>query len=254
MTQKNKIALVTGGSRGLGKNIALKLADKGFDVIITYHTKKQEALQVAEDVIKAGVMAVVIQLSADKVATFPDFFESLKETLKENFNSSHFDYLVNNAGFGFNAPFAITTEDQFDQLMNIQFKGVYSFTQYALPYLNDHGGIVNLSSRLSQAYMPGYSAYAAVKGAVETLTRYEAKELAVRGIRVNAIAPGPIATDFAGGVIRDNPQYNANVTAMTSLGRVGVPEDIGGVVAFLCSDDARWITAQRIEVSGGMNL
>lgn len=254
MSQNKKIALVTGGSRGLGKNSAIKLAAKGIDVIITYHTKKDEAEQVVNEIKQTGINAAALQLSSEKIGSFPGFFTSLAVILKEQFNAEKFDYLVNNAGVGLNAPFTNTTEEQFDLLMNVQFKGVYFFTQQSLAYLNDGGAIVNLSSRLAQAVVPGYSAYAAMKGAIETLTRYQAKELAVRGIRVNSVAPGPIATDFGGGVIRDNAQYNANVKTMTALGRVGEPEDIGGVVAFLCTEDARWITAQRIEVSGGMNL
>lgn len=249
-----KTALVTGGSRGLGKNMAVKLGQKGLDVIITYHSKKEEALQVVEEIQKTGSRAAALNLNIGDVRSFGAFFEQVAELMKTTFNTERFDYLVNNAGIGMNVPFKDTTEDQFDELMNVQFKGVYFFTQKALNYLNDDGGIINISSRLAQASMPGYSAYASMKGAIETLTRYQAKELSSRGIRVNAVAPGPIATDFAGGIIRDNDQYNANVKAATALGRVGEPDDIGGVVAFLCTEDARWITGQRIEVSGGMNL
>lgn len=249
-----KIALVTGGNRGLGKNMALKLARNGLDVIITYHVKKEEALEVVEEIQKSGNKATALQLSLGDVKAFDPFFDRVSEVLKETFHTARFDYLVNNAGIGMNVPFKDTTEEQFDQLMNVQFKGVYFFTQKALNYLNDGGGIVNISSRLARSSMPGYSAYASMKGAIETLTRYQAKELSARGIKVNSVAPGPIATDFAGGVIRDNAQYNANVKALTALGRVGEPDDIGGVVAFLCTEDARWITAQCIEVSGGMNL
>ena len=251
---KRKIALITGGSRGLGENMALKIAEKGLDVIITYNSKKEEALDIVEKIKKIGCKSFAIQLNIGDVKTFNLFFDNVKKVLAETFNTSHLDFLINNAGIGINVPFKDTTEEQFDLLMNIQFKGVYFFTQKALNYLNDGGGIINVSSRLAQASMPGYSAYASMKGAIETLTRYQAKELSARGIRVNCIAPGPIATDFAGGVIRDNSQYNANVKAMTALGRVGIPDDIGGVVAFLCTDDASWITAQRIEISGGMNL
>lgn len=251
---KKKIALVTGGSRGLGKSMAIKLALQGLDVIITYHSKKEEALQVVEEIKKAGGKAAALQLNLGDIRTFGSFFEQAAEVLRINFNTDGFDYLINNAGIGMNVPFRDTTEEQFDELMNVQFKGVYFFSQKALNHLNDGGGIINISSRLAQASMPGYSAYASMKGAIETLTRYQAKELSSRGIKVNAVAPGPIATDFAGGIIRDNVQYNAKVKAATALGRVGEPDDIGGVVAFLCTEDARWITAQRIEVSGGMNL
>ncbi|MHB8061632.1 MAG: SDR family NAD(P)-dependent oxidoreductase [Ruminiclostridium sp.] len=249
-----KIVLLTGGSRGLGKNMAIRLAQKGMNVIITYHSKKEEAWQVAEEIKSTSCNATALQLDLSDIQSFEPFFEQVSEVLQETFKTNRFDYLINNAGIGMNALFKDTTEEQFDQLMNIQFKGVYFFTQKALSYLNDGGGIINISSRLAQASMPGYSAYASMKGAIETLTRYQAKELSSRGIRVNTVAPGPIATDFAGGIIRDNAQYNANVKAATALGRVGEPKDIGGVVAFLCTEDARWITGQRIEVSGGMNL
>jgi NAD(P)-dependent dehydrogenase (short-subunit alcohol dehydrogenase family) len=250
----NEVALITGASRGIGKNIALKLAEKGFDLIITYYSKKEDALQVVAEIKKIGRNAIALQLNVGKINTFDVFFEQVANVLKNNFNTDHFDYLINNAGIGLQVPFEETSEEQFDELMNVQFKGVYFFTQRSLNYLNEGGGIVNISSRLAQASMTGYSAYASMKGAIETLTRYLAKELSTKKIRVNAVAPGPTATDFVGGVIRDNARYNANVKAMTALGRVGEPNDIGGVVAFLCTDDARWITAQRIEVSGGMNL
>jgi NAD(P)-dependent dehydrogenase (short-subunit alcohol dehydrogenase family) len=174
--------------------------------------------------------------------------------LKSHFNSEHIDFLINNAGVGIGAPFAETTEEQFDLLMNINFKGVFFLTQELLPAINDGGSIINLSTGLSRFCTPGYAAYAAMKAAVETLTRYQAKELGARRIKVNAIAPGAIETDFAGGIVRDNPHFNEHIAGTTALGRVGLPDDIGGVVAFLCTDDAKWINAQRIEVSGGMNL
>lgn len=249
----NKIALVTGGSRGLGRNIALRLAADGHHIIITYHTQQTAALAVLEEIRRMGVKAAALPMSADNTIGFPGFFSHLSEVLKNEFDTDRFDHLVNNAGAGLNAPFAETTEAQFDQVMNIQFKSVYFFTQQALNLMNDGGAIVNLSSRLAQGVVPGYSAYAAMKGAIETLTRYQAKELAARGIRVNSVAPGPVATDFGGGIIRD-PAYQANIISRTALGRVGEPDDIGGVAAFLCSEAARWIIAQRIEVSGGMGL
>ena len=254
MTTKTKIALVTGGSRGLGKNMALQLAAKGLDVIITYYSKKDDAAQVVDEIIKTGRKAAALQLSAGDSSSFGSFFQQVSEVLKETFGADRIDYLINNAGVGVNMPFKDTTEKQFDELMNVQFKGVFFLTQTALNYLNDGGGIVNISSRLAQASMPGFAAYASMKGAIETLTRYQAKELGARGIGVNAVAPGPIATDFAGGFLKENEQYKANIAAITALGRMGEPNDIGGVVAFLCTDDARWITAQRIEVSGGTNL
>jgi NAD(P)-dependent dehydrogenase (short-subunit alcohol dehydrogenase family) len=254
MKVNNKIALVTGGSRGLGKNMALSLAKKGINVILTYNSKKDEALAVVAEIEKNGQKAAALQLNAGDVKSFDGFFEEVKHVLKNTFDTSRFDFLVNNAGIGINTPFVETTEESFDLLMNIHFKGVFFLTQKALPLINDGGRIINLSSGLARFSMPGYSAYGAMKSAIETLSRYQAKELGARGIAVNVIAPGAIETDFGGGFVRDNAEVNKHVAGITALGRVGLPDDIGGVVAFLCTDDARWINAQRIEVSGGMNL
>ncbi|MCR8558108.1 SDR family oxidoreductase [Mucilaginibacter sp. BJC16-A38] len=250
----NKIALVTGGSRGLGKNMALSLAKKGINVVLTYHSKADEAQAVVKEIEALGAKAAALQLNTGEVKTFDAFFETLKATLKETFGTDHFDFLINNAGIGIGASFAETTEEDFDMLMNIHVKGVFFLTQKALPILNDGGRIVNLSSGLARFSMTGYAAYASMKGAIEVLTRYMAKELGARGIAVNVIAPGAIETDFGGGVVRDNAHVNQHVAGVTALGRVGLPDDIGGVVAFLCTEDAKWINAQRIEVSGGMNL
>lgn len=254
MESKNQIALVTGGSRGLGKDMALRLAEIGLDIIITYFRQKELAQAVVSEIRGQGRKAIALQLDTGEVRGFDAFFTTLAVALKTEFSTTHFDYLVNNAGVGIHALFQDTTEDQFNQLLNVQFKGVYFLTQKAIPYMIDGGGIVNISTGLTRFALPGFSAYACMKSAIETLTRYQARELGARGIRVNVVAPGAIATDFGGGAVRDNPQFNANIRAMTTLGRVGVADDIGGVVAFLCTDDARWITAQRIEVSGGMNL
>jgi NAD(P)-dependent dehydrogenase (short-subunit alcohol dehydrogenase family) len=250
----SKIALITGGSRGLGKNMALTLAAKGIDVILTYNSKQDEALAVVAEIEKAGQKAAALQLNAGEVKGFEAFFGNLKSVLKSHFQATHFDYLINNAGIGLGAPFAETPEENFDLLMNIHFKGVFFLTQSALPLMNDGGGIVNLSTGLTRFTMPGYSTYASMKGAIETLTRYQAKELGVRGIRVNVVAPGAIETDFGGGAVRDNEQVNKHIASATALGRVGLPDDVGSVVAFLCTDDAKWVNAQRIEVSGGVNL
>jgi NAD(P)-dependent dehydrogenase (short-subunit alcohol dehydrogenase family) len=250
----NKIALVTGGSRGLGKDMALSLAKKGINVILTYNSKKDEALAVVADIEKAGQKAAALQLNTGEVSSFDSFFNELKATLKNTFGTDHFDFLINNAGIGIGAPFAEFKEADFDQLMNIHFKGVFFLTQKALPLINDGGRIVNLSSGLARFSMAGYSAYAAMKGAIETLSRYMAVELGSRGIAVNVVAPGAIATDFGGGMVRDNQHVNDHIAGVTALGRVGLPDDIGSVVAFLCTDDAKWINGQRIEVSGGMNL
>lgn len=254
MMVRNKIALVTGGSRGLGKNTCLKLANKGLDVVLTYNSRKEEAHDVVAAIRQTGAKAAALQLSAENIDSFPAFFGQLSDILNSEFQATGFDYLVNNAGIGIGSPFLNTSIAQFDLMMNTLFRGTYFFTQQAIALLNDDGGIVNISSRLAQSVVPGFSAYGAMKGAIEALTRYQAKELASRGIKVNSVAPGPIATDFNGGILKDNELFKANLVALTALGRLGMPDDIGGVVAFLCTEDARWITAQRIEVSGGTNL
>lgn len=254
MTTNKKIALVTGGSRGLGKDMALNLAKKGIDVILTYNSKKEEALAVVAEIEQAGQKAAALQLDVADVKSFDAFFMQVKTVLQDIFETDHFDFLINNAGIGIHAPFAETTEEQFDLLLNVQFKGVFFLTQKALPLLNDGGRIINLSTGLARFCNPGYSAYAAMKGAIETLTKYQAKELGSRGIAVNVVAPGAIETDFGGGVVRDNPDVNKYIAGTTALGRVGRPDDIGSVVAFLCTEEAKWINAQRIEVSGGVNL
>jgi len=254
MSTTNKIVLITGGSRGLGKNMALSLAKEGLDVILTYHSKKEEALAVVAEIEQSGQKAAALQLNTADVKSFGEFFAQLSALLKNTFNSDTIDFLVNNAGIGINAPFAETSEEVFEELLNIHFKGVFFLTQAALPLLSDGGGIVNISTGLARFATPGYSAYASMKGAIETLTKYQAAELGSRGIRVNIVAPGAIETDFGGGVVRDNDQVNKHIASVTALGRVGRPDDIGSVVAFLCTDQAKWINAQRIEVSGGMNL
>lgn len=254
METKTKIALVTGGSRGLGRDMALRLAEKGLDVILTYHSREDEALRVASMIAETGRKAAILQLDTANVKGLDGFIARLKETLKNDFGADRFDFLVNNAGIGRNAPLQDVTEELFDELMNIHFKSVYFLTQKSLGLLNDGGGIVNVSSGLARFSMRGYSAYAAMKGAIEVFSRYLATELGPRSIRANTVAPGAIATDFSGGMVRDNEQVNKHIGSITALGRVGVAEDIGGVVAFLCTDDARWVNAQRIEVSGGMNI
>jgi NAD(P)-dependent dehydrogenase (short-subunit alcohol dehydrogenase family) len=249
-----KIALVTGGSRGLGKDMALSLAKKGNHVIVTYHSKKDEALEVVAAIQELGQRAAALQLDTSDIKSFPNFFKELKVVLNAEFDQVCFDFLINNAGIGKNVAFADTTEEDFDELLNVNFKGVFFFTQRALSLINDGGRIINLSSGLARFTLPGMGAYASMKGAIETLTKYMAKELGSRQISVNVVAPGAIETDFGGGAVRDNPNYNKMVAGSTALGRAGLPEDIGGVVAFLCTDDAKWINGQRIEVSGGSNL
>ena len=250
----NKIALVTGGSRGLGKDMALSLAKKGLNVILTYNSKGAEAEEVVKEIEALGHKAVALQLNVSDSSSFDAFFEKLKTALQTVFNTDKFDFIINNAGFGVHAGFAETTEQQFDELLNVHFKGPFFLTQKSLPLMNDGGRIVNISTGLARFSFPGYAAYASMKGAIETLTKYQAKELGSRKIRVNIVAPGAIETDFGGGAVRDNAAMNAGVASATALGRVGLPDDIGGVVAFLCTDDAKWVNAQRIEVSGGMML
>lgn len=249
-----KIALITGGSRGLGKNMALALAQKGVDLIITYNTNEKEAAATVAAVKSLGRQAKAFQLNTGSTQQFEPFFETLRHYLMEEYGTARFDYLVNNAGTALYSPIADTTEAQFDEIINIHFKGVYFFTQKALPFLNDGGRIVNISSGLARFAFPGSSAYGSTKAAVEVFTRYLAKELGARKITANVVAPGAIETDFGGGRVRDNQEINSQISSLTALGRVGLPDDIGGVVAFLCSVDAGWINGQRIEVSGGMLL
>lgn len=250
----SKIALVTGGSRGLGKDMAQNLAKKGLDVMLTYHTKQAEADAVVAELKALGQRAVALQLDTSNVSSFGGFFEQVKTVLRDTFATDRFDFLINNAGTGLYQPYDQVTEQQFDDLLNIHFKGPYFLTQQALPLLNDGGGIINISSGLTRIVMPGSSAYASMKAAMEMLTRYQAKELASRRIRVNIVAPGAIETDFGGGRTRDNKEINAHIASLTALGRVGLPTDIGPVVAFLCTPEAGWVDAQRIEVSGGQAI
>jgi NAD(P)-dependent dehydrogenase (short-subunit alcohol dehydrogenase family) len=252
MAGQQKIAMVTGASRGLGRNTALALAKKGVDVLVTYHSNAVEAEAVAAEIKALGRTAVVFRLDAGDIGSFAAFAADVTTALRETWQRDDFDFLVNNAGIGITAPFAETTEETFDSLMNIQFKGVFFLTQTLLPLIADGGGIVNLSSGLTRFVGTGQAAYASMKGAVEVLTRYLAKELGPRHITVNTVAPGPIETDFGGGDLRDNPQFNAFVAAQTALGRAGLPDDIGGVIASLLGADNRWVTAQRIEASGGI--
>lgn len=252
MTQR--IALVTGGSRGLGKNAVLKLAAQGTDIIFTYNSQRDAALEVVAEIEQKGAKAVALQLNVSDVASFATFTQQVKEALNHVWGRETFDYLVNNAGIGLYASFAETSEALFDELMNIHFKGPFFLTQALLPLMENGGRILNVSTGLARFALPGYAAYASMKGAMEVLTRYQAKELGARGISVNSIAPGAIETDFGGGRVRDNDDLNKYVASQTALGRVGLPDDIGDAIAALLSDNLRWMTAQRIEVSGGMFL
>lgn len=251
---KTKIALVTGGSRGLGKDMALQLANKGLEVIITYNSNKTDAEKVVAEIESSGKSAIALQLNVEHSNNFDAFKENLSSVLESKFDATNIDFLINNAGVGAYAPFAETTEGQFDSMMNIHLKAPFFLTQKLITLINDGGGIVNISSGLARFTTPGYDAYATMKGAVETLTKYQAKYFGERNIRVNVVAPGAIETDFGGGAVRDNADVNKYIASTTALGRVGLPHDIGSVVAFLCTDDAKWINAQRLEVSGGVNF
>ncbi|MCY0096178.1 SDR family NAD(P)-dependent oxidoreductase [Hoeflea ulvae] len=248
------IALITGGSRGLGRNAALHLARKGVGIVLTYLSRADEAAAVVAEIEALGGKAAALQLDAGDTAQFAGFAGQLEGTLDRGWGRQTFDYLVNNAGMGINAAFAENTEEQFDTLMNVHFKGVFFLTQRLLPLIADGGRILNVSTGLARFSVPGFAAYAAMKGAIEVLTRYQAKELGPRGIAVNVIAPGAIETDFGGGAVRDNPDANAFVAGVTAMGRAGLPDDIGGAIASILLGQNQWMTAQRIEVSGGMYL
>lgn len=254
MSTINKIALITGGSRGLGQNMALAIAKKGLDVIITYNSNTEAANEVVTAIEAIGQKAKAFQLDTSNTKSFDGFVKELTAYLNQTYGRPNLDFLINNAGTALYAPVADTTEEQLDAIFNIHYKGVFFLTQKLLPFINEGGGIVNISSGLTRITMPGSSVYGSLKAAVETLSRYLAKELGPRKIRVNVLAPGAIETDFGGGRTRDNKEINAQIAGLTALGRVGLPDDIGSVVAFLCSNDAGWINGQRIEVSGGQAL
>lgn len=247
----NKIALITGGSRGLGKDMALSIARKGIDVIITYNDNEVAAREVVGQVKAFGVEAEALKLDVGNIPSIDSFVTELKNVLQKRGGGGRLDFLVNNAGIGATIPFLDVTEETFDRLMNVHYKGVYFLTQKILPVINDHGAVIFISSGTTRFCVPGYSLYASLKGALEVLTKYIAKEFGARGIRSNIVAPGPIETDFNNAAIRNNPQMKAALAANTALGRVGQADDVGGVVAFLCSEEGRWVNAQRIEVSGG---
>jgi NAD(P)-dependent dehydrogenase (short-subunit alcohol dehydrogenase family) len=254
MSNSTRITLITGASRGLGRNTALSIARRGGDVIITYQSRAEDAQAVVAEIQAMGRKAVALQLDTGNIASFAPFADRLRAALQGTWQRDTFDHLVNNAGHGDYALIGQTTEAQFDGLVNVHFKGVYFLTQALLPLIADGGRIVNLSSGLTRTSYPGYAAYAAVKGAVEVLTRYMAKELGARGIAVNTVAPGAIETDFGGGAVRDNPEINKIFAGITALGRAGLPDDIGPMIASLLTQDNRWVNAQRIEVSGGQGI
>jgi NAD(P)-dependent dehydrogenase (short-subunit alcohol dehydrogenase family) len=253
-TQTQKIALITGGSRGLGRNTAESLARKGVDAVITYHSRADEARAVTAAIEAEGRKAVALQLDTGAVGTFDHFAERFKLALRDTWDRDRFDFLINNAGISHHNSIEKTTEAELDALYNVHFKGVFFLTQKLLPLINDGGRIVNFSSGLTRIIFPDSGPYGSMKGAIEVLTKYMAKELGPRRIAVNVVAPGAIATDFSGGMVRDNPDVNKRVADMTALGRAGVPDDIGPMIAALLSEDNRWVNAQRIEVSGGMSI
>ncbi|MGG1949076.1 SDR family oxidoreductase [Trinickia sp. NRRL B-1857] len=252
-SKPNKIAIVTGGSRGLGRNTVLHLAARGVDSIFTYRSNQVEAEAVVRQVEQAGRRAVALSLDTGKCATFDAFVEDVGRSLSR-WGVEGFDYLVNNAGISHHASIEETTEQDVDDLYNVHFKGVFFLTQKLLPLIHDGGRIVNISSGLTRVAVAGSAPYASMKGAVEVLTRYLAKELGPRRIAVNTVAPGAVETDFSGGMVRDNPEINRFVANITALGRAGLPDDIGPMIAALLADDNRWVNAQRIEVSGGMAI
>ncbi|MFK4103749.1 SDR family NAD(P)-dependent oxidoreductase [Streptomyces sp. NPDC019531] len=253
MSTDQKIAVITGANRGLGRAHTLHLAATGVDVVVTYRSDQTAAEDVVAAVAARGRSAVALRLDTGVVSSFADFAERLGAELEARWSRTTFDFLVNNAGHDLEAPFAETTEKDFDDLVNVHLKGVFFLTQTLLPRLADGGAVVNVSSGLTRITVPGHAAYGAVKGAIEVLTRYQAKELGGRGIRVNTIAPGATATDFGGGMMH-NEQVRAYLTSQVALGRVGEPDDIGAALAALLSDANRWVTAQRVEISGGQSL
>lgn len=248
------ISLVTGASRGLGRNTASSIARHGGDVIVTYREGKDAADAVVADIQALGRKAVALRLDTSKVSSFPDFVLAVRAALRDTWGRDTFDHLINNAGHGEMTAFSATTQAQFDALFDVHVKGVFFLTQSLLPALADGGRIINFSSGLTRVSFPGFSAYAAAKGAVETLTVYLARELGGRGITANVVAPGAIETDFLGGAVRDTPDYNDAFANMTALGRVGVPDDIGPMIASLLGPANRWVNGQRIEVSGGQSI
>lgn len=254
MSDKTRIALVTGASRGLGKDMALNLAKKDTDVIITYRSNVSEALETVSAIEALGKKAVALQLDMNDFNSLDVFVQEVTAVLGNKWNTGHLDFLINNAGMGATVPFAKVTEELFNDFMNVHFKSIYFLTQKLAPYINQGGCIINISSGTTRFCNPGYSVYASMKGAVEVLTKYLAKELGEKGIRSNIVAPGPVETDFNNAAIRSNPQMKERLAALSPLNRVGKASDIGSVVAFLCSDEGQWINGQRIEVSGGINV
>jgi NAD(P)-dependent dehydrogenase (short-subunit alcohol dehydrogenase family) len=250
----SKTVLVTGGSRGLGRDIAMSLSRRGINVVLTYQTDKQAGDSVVNEIRGLGGMAAALQFDVSRISSFDAFLDHLRSVLRESFHTEKIDFLINNAGFGRAILIETLTQDDFDAFLNVHFKGVVFLTQKALAMMNDGGGVVFITAAGDRYNVPGYAVYASCKGAVEVFSRYVAKEYGPRGIRANTVAPGGIETDFNGGAIRNNPLLREFIKTQTAMGRIGAPDDIGGVVAFLCSEDAKWLTGQRLEVTGGFNL
>lgn len=253
MSSTTKIAVVTGGSRGLGKDMAISIARKGLDLVLTYRTNEAEAAETVQQIEKLGRKAKALPLDMADFSSLDQFVQQLKNALQQGWQKENFDFLVNNAGMGATVPFEQVTEELFNNFLNVHFKSVYFLTQKCVPMLNSGARIINISTGTTRFSNPGYSVYASMKGAVEIFTKYLAKELGAKGIGANIVAPGPVETDFNNAAIRNNPQLKGMLGSLSPLGRVGNADDIGSVVAFLCTDDAKWINGQRIEVSGGIN-
>jgi NAD(P)-dependent dehydrogenase (short-subunit alcohol dehydrogenase family) len=253
MATQQKIALVTGGSRGLGKGIALGIAAKGVDVIITYRSNGANAKETVREIENTGRKAIALHLDMSDFSSLDGFVQNLQSVLRSGWNTASFDFLVNNAGMGATVPFEKVTEELFDEFLNVHFKGIYFLAQKCVPLINEGGRIINISTGTTRFSNPGYSVYASMKGAIEVLTKYLAKELGGRGIGANVVAPGPVETDFNNAAIRSNPEMKTRLSSLSPFGRVGRADDIGRVVAFLCTKEAAWINGQRIEVSGGIN-
>lgn len=254
MATGNKIALVTGGSRGLGKDMAISIAKKGIDVILTFRNNESDAANTVKEIEALGQKAVALKLDMSDFKSLDAFVQSTSTALRSNWNTSKFDFLINNAGMGATVPFLEVTEELFTDFLNVHYKGIYFLTQKFVPFINEGGRIINISSGTTRFSNPGYSVYASMKGAIEVFTKYLAKELGAKGIGANVVAPGPIETDFNNAAIRNNPQMKGILSSLSPLGRVGAANDVGGVVAFLCTEDGSWINGQRIEVSGGINV
>jgi NAD(P)-dependent dehydrogenase (short-subunit alcohol dehydrogenase family) len=254
MTRSPRIALITGANRGIGRSTALALARDGIDVILTYRSHGDEAAAVVDEITSLGRNAASLRLDTGATETFEAFVASVTTALRDTWGRETLDVLINNAGTQIAKPFDAVTEDDFERLVGITFKGVFFLTQKLVGLVDDGGSIINISTGLTRFYGPDHIVYAAAKGAIEVFTRYLAHDVGARGITVNTIAPGPVATDFSGGLLRDNEPVQQMITSLTALGRTALPDDIGSAIAALVGAGNRWVTGQRLEVSGGINL